>query len=356
MSPDVDPQEAALFALKVWKYKEGELVSLTMHLGDRLGLYTQMRGRGPLSAATLAEQTGLNERWVLEWFRGQAAADLLVRHADETFELTDAAAEVLANEETSLLFAAGALAPPPDPRLVDRLSDAFKDGGGLTWDDQGSVRAANVARSLGVWTRLALVEKVIPGLADVQAQLERGIDVLEIGCGAAAPMMALAAAFPNSRFLGVDPSELAIKIGNEALTESGLTNVVLEEGYGETFSSDTNFGFVLTFDCLHDMPYPDQTMKTIRSHISEDGTWLVKEIRCSPDFEANRANPVLALLYGYSLTSCMPSGLSQDDGMGLGTLGMPPTLLEPMSADAGFTRFKMHDFDEPANLYYEIRP
>ena len=35
---------------------------------------------------------------------------------------------------------------------------------------------------------------------------------------------------------------------------------------------------------------------------------------------------------------------------------IPPKVAEQMSRDAGFTRFRMHDFKDPGNLYYEVRP
>jgi winged helix-turn-helix protein len=54
------------FALRVWGYKQGEVVSLMIHLGDRLGLYRAMAGQGPMTAAGLAAATGLQERWLLE--------------------------------------------------------------------------------------------------------------------------------------------------------------------------------------------------------------------------------------------------------------------------------------------------
>ena len=37
--PDVEPDRLAAFALRVWGFKQGEVVSLMVHLGDRLGLY-----------------------------------------------------------------------------------------------------------------------------------------------------------------------------------------------------------------------------------------------------------------------------------------------------------------------------
>ena len=119
MADERDP--LALFSLRVWGYKQGEVVSLMIHLGDRLGLYRAMTGRGPTTAADLAAATGLQERWLLEWLRSQGAARLIDTEDGETFELSPEAATVLADNDGSLFFAAGAfqggIAPP---EVVDR--------------------------------------------------------------------------------------------------------------------------------------------------------------------------------------------------------------------------------------------
>ena len=65
---------------------------------------------------------------------------------------------------------------------------------------------------------------------------------------------------------------------------------------------------------------------------------------------------MLAMMYGFSLMSCMASAMSEPGGAGLGTLGFNPEVAERMSRAAGFTRFQMHDFKDPGNLYYEVRP
>ena len=82
----------------------------------------------------------------------------------------------------------------------------------------------------------------------------------------------------------------------------------------------------------------------------------MKDIRSSPDFAANRRNPLLAMMYAFSVQTCMSSALSEPDGAGLGTLGFNPEVAERMTREAGFTRFRRHDFEDPANLYYEVRP
>ena len=83
-----------------------------IHLGDRLGLYRAMAGRGPTTAAGLAAATGLQERWLLEWLRGQAAAGLIGTEDGENFEMSVEAVAVLADDRESLWFAAGASACP----------------------------------------------------------------------------------------------------------------------------------------------------------------------------------------------------------------------------------------------------
>jgi len=76
-STATDPDLIIEMALRVWGYKQGEVVSLMIHLGDRLGLYRALQGAGPVTAGGLAERTGLHARWLLEWLRGQAAAGLI---------------------------------------------------------------------------------------------------------------------------------------------------------------------------------------------------------------------------------------------------------------------------------------
>ena len=81
-----------------------------------------------------------------------------------------------------------------------------------------------------------------------------------------------------------------------------------------------------------------------------------KEIKSAPEWGRNLRNPMLAMMYSTSVATCMASAMSTEDGLGLGTLGLNPVKLEEMVTVAGFTRFVMHDFEDPTNLYYEIRP
>ncbi len=352
-----DRDRLALFALRVWGYKQGEVVSLMIHLGDRLGLYRAMAGKGPTTAADLAAATGLQERWLLEWLRSQAAACLIGTEDGETFELSPEAAAVLADNDGSLVFAAGAFqggVAPPD--VVDRLAGAFRSGIGLSYDDLGPAAAHAMERMTEPWTRLALVPVILPALDGVVDRLTAGARVADVGCGAGMAVFTLAAAFPASRFEGVDPSRHAIDRARARLAGNGLLNVDFRVAGAQDLPQDSRYDFIVTLDCIHDLPRPAEAMAAIRRAIRPDGTWLIKDIRCAPAWRDNVGNPMLAMMYGISVAYCLSSALSEPGGAGLGTLGFHPELAGRMCRDAGFSRFIVHDFDDPADLYYEVRP
>ncbi len=355
MSEELDDVEMKKLGFAVWSYKMGEQVSLLIHLGDRLGIYKEMRGAGPLTSEQLASNLGLNERLIREWLLGQAAAKLVNRHDDGRYELTPVQAAYLANEDDSLSFAAGAFRGGTDASHVDALAESFRTGLGVTYEQQGTAAAAGLARMTGPWSRLALNSVILPALDGVVDKLEAGATVVDIGCGAGVTSTTIAAAFPNSRCIGYDPSSIAIGMATERAAEAGLDNVSFVEAGAEALPDDLDADLVICFDCLHDMPFPDRAASAIRSAIASDGTWLIKDIRSTGEFEKDRRNPLLAMFYGFSVASCLQSAMSEPGGMGLGTLGLHPDRARELVAEAGFASFVEHDFEDAANLYYEVR-
>ncbi len=353
----MDPDKLAALSLRVWSYKQGEVVALMVHLGDQLGLYKAMAGEGPLDAMQLAQLTGLDARWLLEWLRCQGAAGLLETEDGEMFELTEEGAEVLANETGSTWFAAGAFqGVVAAPDTIRRLMEAFRTGQGLSYDQLGPSAAHGVERLTAPWTKLVLVPEVLPGLRGVEERLEQGARVADVGCGAGVALIAMASAYPRSTFEGFDPSMHAVDLARQKVKEAGLANVELHCCPAAALPADATYDLILTLDCLHDMPQPGEAIRAIRRSIKPDGTWLIKDIRSAPTWQGNLRNPMLALMYGTSVATCMSSALSEPDGAGLGTLGLHPELAEQMCRDAGFSYFVVHDFHDPANLYYEVRP
>lgn len=355
-SPDIDPDALAKYSFNVWSYKQGEMVSLLIHLGDRLELFPALAGAGPITSDDLAASTGLNERLLREWLLAMGAARILTVGDGPTFELPAEGAAVLADEENSIAFSVGAFRGGVEPGVLDLITESFRTGIGITYEQQGPRAAAGLARMTGPFSRMSLTSKILPGLEGVVDKLEAGATVLDVGCGGGVTSCIIAETYPNSHVVGYDPSSIAVGNAVDLAAAKQLTNVEFVCAGAADVPAGRDFDLVLTFDCLHDMPRPDQSLDAIRTAIADDGTLLIKDIRSNGDFEQDRRNPMLALFYSFSVTSCLQSAVSEPDGLGLGTLGLHPAKAQEMAAAAGFTSFVQHDFDDNANLYYEVRP
>jgi len=63
-----------------------------------------------------------------------------------------------------------------------------------------------------------------------------------------------------------------------------------------------------------------------------------------------------AMMYGFSILTCLSSAVSEPGGLGLGTLGLPPEPPRKMCEQGGFTRFAHADIEHPVNAFCEVRP
>lgn len=359
MSHDQNEQAAAQagreYAARIWQVKQAETVAAMIYVGNKLGLYKALAGAGPISASELAVKTGLHERWLLEWLRLQTAAGVIDYVDESHFELPDTGAAMLA-DEGSRQFMADSFEGGVGERAIENLLESFRTGIGRTYEDAGPEGARRSEARHIRSARTQVVPVMIPALDGVHDKLEAGCLVADVGCGDGALVMALAERYPASRFHASEPNLHAVEHVRSLITQSGLANVEIRHESGEALTDKAPYDLIITFDCIHDMTHPERVIARIRQALKPDGTWFIKDIRSKPRLEDNLRNPMLAMMYGFSLFSCMSSAMSEADGAGLGTLGFNPEVAERMARDAGFTRFQMHDFKDPGNLYYEVRP
>jgi len=241
--------------------------------------------------------------------------------------------------------------------VLPRLPEAFRSGRGLPYDAFGEEGSIGIERSFAPWFRSLMVPLALPQLNGVVEKLEAGAEAADVGCGTGVAVIELARAFPKSRFHGYEISEHALARAERNLREAGLDHVTFHDARHDPLPDEPRFDLVTTFDCLHDMAHPERVIAGIRRAIRDDGTWFIADIKARETFEENLAeNPMAALMYGFSVLSCMSSALSEPDGMGLGTLGLHENLARRLAEEAGFTRFRRCDIDHPMNAYYEARP
>lgn len=353
----MDPDKLKGFAQNVFGSLTGAMTSTMIHLGDKLGLYRALADGRARTSTELAEETGLHERWLREWLYQQGAAGVLESADGERFALSEEGRCVLVDESHPAFGAGFFTNLPGQLGHVEHLPESFRTGLGYDYDAHGACGAEGIERGFAPWFRAFLVSAWLPRLPGVVDRLSAGVDVADVGCGAGVALLEMARAFPKSRFRGWDVSRHALERAEQNLGEAGLENVAFHDPREEPIPSDGRFALVTTFDCLHDMTDPAGVMKKLRTAVSDDGTWFVCDIKAHETWAKNvERNPMAAMMYGISVTSCMSSALSEPGGAGLGTLGLFPERLEAMARDAGFTHFEQIELGHPVNAFYRIRP
>ena len=358
MTSPIDPDRLKAYSFLLFSKLEGAVTAGMVHLGDRLGLYSEMsRQARPLTSVDLAAATGFDERWVREWLHNQAAAKLVAYDGDGRFSLTPEATAVLADPDHPAYGMGMFHRLPQTMHHLESLPESFRSGVGFDYDAHGVEGAAGIERSFEPWYKNFLVPVGLPTLDGVVEKLEAGAKVADVGCGAGVAVCLMGEAFPNSTFGGYDISLHALERAEARRLRMGLRNARFHDARVEPLPSDGSLDLVTTFDCIHDMTHPQEMMNSIRAALKEDGTWLLVDIKARESFEENiEKNPMASLMYGISLLSCMASALSEPGGAGLGTLGLPESKARGMAAAAGFTRFRKLPVEHSLNSFFEVRP
>ena len=181
----------------------GAAIMANVILGDELGLYRAMADGNAVTPEHLAERTGCNARLVREWLSAQAASGY-VEHDQGRFRLPEEQAMALANEDSPVYVAGGAVVLASMYLDKDKLVAAMRGNGALSWADHHPCLFSGTERFFRPGYRANLVSAWLPALDGVVPRLEQGAKVADIGCGHGASTVIMAQAYPNSIFHGFD--------------------------------------------------------------------------------------------------------------------------------------------------------
>jgi SAM-dependent methyltransferase len=323
-------------------------------LGDRLGLYRALAEGGALTPGELAERTGCQERYVREWCCAQAAGGVLEYDAaSKRFTLPPEHALALADPDSPVFLPGGFQVALAAMRAEPVITERFRNGGGYGWHEHHADLFEGTERFFRANYIGNLVSSLIPALDGVQAKLERGARVADIGCGHGASTILMAKAFPRSTFIGFDYHEASVARARRAAEKAGVAGNARFEAVSAKDLKGDGFDLVAFFDCLHDMGDPAGAAEHVRQSLAPDGTWMIVEPFANDRVEDN-LNPVGRAYYGFSTLLCTPASLSQDVGLALGAQAGEARLREVVT-EGGFTRFR-RAAETPFNLVLEARP
>ena len=181
----IDHAKVQAFMDKVMGDNASAVATVMVSIGDRLGLFKAL-AQGPATSTELAERAHINERYAREWLSEMTCAGYLEHDpASQRFTLPPEHIPVLA-QEGGPFFLGGALQLlMGEIGAYNQLLEAFQHGGGVSMEAYDPSTWEGMERfTAGMYEHL-LVPMYLPAMPDVQAKLERGADVADIGCGRA---------------------------------------------------------------------------------------------------------------------------------------------------------------------------
>lgn len=351
---DIDQAEAEAFVGKVLGDASGTFATLLASIGDRLGLFKDLADNGPATSMELAARADVNERYAREWLGGMASAGYLEYDpASGRFTLPPQHAPVLADEGGPAFFGGAYQELLGMLRPLDRLIDAFRHGGGIPDSAYGDDMWDGMERFGASLYNNVLVQQWTPAMPDVQAKLERGADVADVGCGRGRALIKLAQTFPNGRYVGYDVFGPAIDKAISYAEAVGVADRVRFELLDALRGLPERYDVITTFDVVHDAVDPRRLLSVIRRALKPDGAYLCLDANVSDKLEEN-FGPLGTVFYGVSVLYCMTTSLAHH-GEGLGRLGLNEPKMRELCAEAGFGSVRRVPLEDPFNSLYEIK-
>ena len=347
----IDMNKAEQFAQGLLGTVNQAATALMLSVGHRTGLFDVMATLPASTSPQIAEAAKLDERYVREWLGAMVTANIVEYDADATtyalppehaaFLTRAAGGDNIAN--TMQWFS---VLGSVETEVVDK----FHNGGGVHYCQYNRFHEVMASESIHTVVN-ALDDHILPMADDLQARLEAGIDVLEIGCGSGRPSCYLAERFPNSHFTAYDLCEDALEVGLKIKEEKGLSNLTLATKDITDLGHEDGFDLVMAYDVIHDQKDPATVLDNVRTALRQGGTFLMQDIRASSYLEKNMDHNLGPFFYTISTMHCMTVSLAQG-GEGLGTV-WGEELAVQMLGEAGFDDVNVQQSEHDIiNNYY----
>ncbi|MCA9018401.1 MAG: methyltransferase domain-containing protein, partial [Planctomycetaceae bacterium] len=278
---NIDAERTDEFGQKLLQIVNHSGLSLMISLGHRSRLFDTMSEMEHATSGEIAEQTGLNERYVREWLGAMVTGGIIEYDPVlKTYFLPPEHAALLTRAAGSNNFATTMQWFSVLGTVEDKILNCFQEGGGVPYSEFARFHEVMAEES---YTSVVcgLFEHILPLVPGLEDKLKAGIDVLDIGCGSGLALIEMAAAFPASRFTGYDISEESIGRAKQSAAERGVSNVTFQVQDVSQINVHDAFDLITAFDVIHDQAKPDKVLSEVNAALRPGGTFLMQDIAAS---------------------------------------------------------------------------
>lgn len=337
-------------------------LNLAMGIGYKNRIFDKLDALGkPSTLAEIACATGLNHRYLKEWLGVMAMGGIVELSrspsGDDCYFLPPEHGACLTRKSgnTNLGVYTQEI-PLLTACAMEAVNQGFHTGEGIPFSQYPEFQQF-MSELANAKHRDVLVDQFLPSVQDgaLVTRLTQGITVCDLGCGEGVALNLMAAAYPQSTFVGMDNHEAAVQRARKDARDRGLSNVTYHMVDAAKIDGDVSwqrrFDYICAFDAIHDQSHPLDALKGIRYMLARGGCFSMVDIKAATHQADNLAHPMGPFLYTVSLMHCMPIGLN-DKGTGLGMM-WGREQAEAMLRQAGFARVEVIEMDHDAfNLHF----
>jgi 2-polyprenyl-3-methyl-5-hydroxy-6-metoxy-1,4-benzoquinol methylase len=223
--------------------------------------------------------------------------------------------------------------------VLPRVAHAYRTGGGVPYSayreafrhGQGHINRPAFSNELAAgW--LAAMPDVVAGLECAQHAR-----IADLRCGQGWSTIALANAFRDAWVDGLDSDPASIEDARRYAAEAGLDGRLRFScaDAGELTGCGP-YDLIVILEALHDMARPADVLRAARGALSDGGTLLVVDDRVAGSFTAP-GDDVERMMFGWSVTHCLPSQMAEQPSAALGT-AMRADTIRALATKAGYAR------------------
>jgi SAM-dependent methyltransferase len=358
MCPCIAPTDAITERLFNATIQTLELFGI--YLGRSLGLYRALHREGSLNPKELAAAAGINARYAREWLEQQAVAGFLVvdqdsENADKrSFQLPQEYVGVLVEDDDPAHVAPFAHLVVGIAGVLPQVAQAYRDGTGVNYHKYGpDFRHGQSGINRPAFLH-DLTEQWLPAIPDLHDKLQngRGIRIADVGCGCGWSALALAQAYPNAEVTGYDLDEASINDAQKYARERGVGALFVCKD-ADQMAGDGPFDLVLLLETLHDMSRPREVLAALRRTLAPGGSILIADERVEEQFAAP-GNDIERMMYGWSISHCLPVSMAEQPSAGIGTV-IRPGIVHNLAREAGFASCEVQPIDNLLFRFYRLR-